>query len=87
MGDVFNRLSNPTIDIHLVSMHQAIKDPLYKNLLAMPINPLAPPPDPPISDFMYICKAICAADCTALSLEAPLCTLPLLLCWSNNLEA
>lgn len=63
----------------------------FMNLLAMFMRPPSPddppedpPPLPPISDFMYILSAICAADATASCFEAPLGALPWECCWSKG---
>lgn len=43
----------------------------YMNLLAMPNKPPMPPPPPPPWLFMYIFRAIWAAEVTALCFDAP----------------
>lgn len=69
-------------------MELTLSKPLYfMNLLAMFIRPPIPPEDPPpppllppISDFMYIFRAILAAEPTTSCFEEPLGALPLAFC-------
>lgn len=60
------------ISLHFVSIVSAKLPAAYKNLLASDMSPppLEPPP-PPISDFIYILRAIWAALEMASCLEAP----------------